>query len=247
MRWLRLLLLTLFAFALVLLWRMPAGWARPMFPQALHCVTLTGTIWDGECALLSWNDGRRPPLQLTRMHWQVQPLALFKGRLAAMLTVEHAAGTAQGRVTTGRGDHIAVSDLSLNGRIDHALLSALPAGWSGQLEAHGVVLEMQGRQLVALRGEARAIDILDQSGRSAGSYLLTMSESAGPPFTGKLSSSNGPVGLLADLKIAADFSWELDGSVIATDQASPQLQRQLQMLGPPDGQGRRRISVAGTN
>jgi hypothetical protein len=246
MRWPRILLLMLPAFALVLLLRLPLGWVRPLFPAPLKCAALAGTIWNGDCADLSWNDGRNPVMQLARVRWQVRLLPLFRAQLAAQLDVEHTTGNAQAQVVLGTGGRITVSGLALRSRIDHTLLPVLPPGWSGQLEVRDAALERRGAQLLGIRGTAHAMDIVDDSGANMGSYQLVMSDAAGPPFTGRLTSSGGPLDVQAAVRLAADMAWELEGTVAASTDASPALQQKLQVLGPPDATGRRRISVAGT-
>jgi hypothetical protein len=48
------------------------------------------------------------------------------------------------------------------------------------------------------------------------------------------------------LQLSPSGAYELDGTVAARDASSSDLQQLLQMLGPPDAQGRHVFSLAGT-
>jgi general secretion pathway protein N len=246
MRGLRLVLFTALAFALVMVWRFPANWARPLLPPQVKCSALGGTLWNGNCEGMTWTSAGQPPLQFSRIRWHAMPLQLLRARLAAQVELENAAGSASARVAMGSGDRVAISELAGSGLMDHTLLPALPAGWRAQLDVHDAQLILRGERVESLAGRVRAVDVVDQAGHAIGSYQLIMDSASGPPFMGHLTNSGGPVQLEAVVKIAADMSWELDGTVLPTAEASPSLQQQLQMLGPPDATGRRRISVAGT-
>jgi hypothetical protein len=56
----------------------------------------------------------------------------------------------------------------------------------------------------------------------------------------------GPLALAGTLRMTPEPGFVVDGTVAARPTASPNLVRQLQMLGAPDAQGRRSFSIANT-
>jgi hypothetical protein len=62
----------------------------------------------------------------------------------------------------------------------------------------------------------------------------------------RLRDLNGPLSVTGVLQLLPTGSYQLDGSVTARPGTSAELTQKLQMLGPPDTQGRQTFSVAGS-
>jgi hypothetical protein len=84
----------------------------------------------------------------------------------------------------------------------------------------------------------------DQPTADLGGFELDFAKAA--PMTGNLRDLDGPLSLQGVLQLSPSGAYELDGTVAARDASSSDLQQLLQMLGPPDAQGRHVFSLAGT-
>jgi hypothetical protein len=56
----------------------------------------------------------------------------------------------------------------------------------------------------------------------------------------------GPLAVAGTLRMTPEPGFVLEGTVASRANATPELARQLQMLGAPDAQGRRSFSIANT-
>ena len=63
---------------------------------------------------------------------------------------------------------------------------------------------------------------------------------------GRLRDIDGPLSLQGQARLSSDGSYEFSGTVATHGGASPDLQQALQLLGPPNAQGRYEFSLAGT-
>jgi hypothetical protein len=242
---LRLALLGFAAFGLALLFVFPVRWITGVLPSTPQCARWYGSIWQGGCERLSIATTPQP-LLIDSLHWKVHPAALLKARL--QLTAEaNLKGTAvSGVVTLGTGGYRAVQALAFSGVLDNSLLSALPAGWRGNVHAQDLVSQMRGNELLGLSGTVTVRELKDRNGVLYGDFKLDMPVRDTPPFKGTLRSLGGMLDINATVTIAGDMSWQLDGVVAAGASAPPSLLNTLQMLGPADAGGRRPISAAGT-
>jgi hypothetical protein len=256
----RVLWLGLLAFVIAVVVVLPARWAMPLLPAGVECEKLAGSIWAGRCTGLTISTGKNTSVRVDTMRWRVAPSALLRLKLRAELELAigalpdvHAAGT----VELARDRQMKLQQGSYSGKVDHALLGALPAGWTAHVVARDVEVELHGDRLLMLRGKLR-VQSLQQAAKSydnfatarpLGSYELDFTNSVGrdaPPFVGSLRSTDGPVAVDGRITVEADRSWQLQGFVTAAPGSDPELYRQLDLLGPADLNGRRPLSVAGS-
>jgi type II secretion system (T2SS) protein N len=238
--------LALMAFVLILLARFPAAWALGKLPAGLTCDAVDGTLWNGTCSGLML---RRRQL-IGDLTWQVHPLRLLIGHLAAHVEVTQAGDYVNADVeVTPLGRHFWASAVHANVHLNPALMPQLPNGLRGVVRADLASVELDHGHLVDLQGHIEAHD-LAQGGATTtelGNYALTF-----PPTTarsvpvGELHDLGGPLDLNGKLRVTPDPGFLLDGTVAARSTASANLVRQLQMLGAPDAQGRRSFSIANT-
>jgi hypothetical protein len=242
----RLIWLGLAAFMLALVVVLPARWLAGLLPPELHCAAWRGSVWNGQCSGLTVLQAPEPPLQVEQVNWKLQPSALLRFILQADFDVHTLQGTSSGQIELGRNGHVALQDVTVTAQFDRRLATLVPAGWIGQLQAQHLTIRLQGKQLQALSGEVELRDFNDGRGGALGSYRLLFPPSTPPPFIGALQDIDGPLEVKASLTISADRRWVLDGTVAARPGAAPTLQRQLDILGAPDANGRRRLGAEGS-
>ena len=107
---------------------------------------------------------------------------------------------------------------------------------------------IEGRHLVAMQGRIDLMQI--HSGNPSadlGSFELQFVPPTQPAVVvAQLRDLNGPLSLTGVLQLSSTGSYQLDGSVSARPGASAELTQKLQILGPPDSQGRQLFSIAGS-
>jgi hypothetical protein len=241
----RIVLLGVCAFLLALIAVLPARWAAGLLPPDVQCANWRGSIWRGQCLTLTIAQQPRPAI-IDTLQWKVRPASLLRLTLAAEVTLTWAKGDANGELELRRGGLLTLRDVSARALLDRELLGALPRGWRGRLDASGVQLGLQDRTVRLLAGEMLLQDLTDASGVALGSYRLAFPASAQAPFPGQLQDMGGPFEVQASIRIAADRSWELDGTVAARSAEAHMFDRQLELLGPADAAGRRHLSAAGS-
>jgi general secretion pathway protein N len=234
-------------FAITVLSQLPAAVLPWLLPATINCETPSGTLWEGACAQLhsgAW--------ELTDVHWTLHPAALLRAQLSADLLSTDPRATGQTRAT-----------LHLNGLLELERLDArvplqggasmLPSGWSGLLELNVERASLRGGRLNALQGRIVLRQLhSEQPTADLGSFELDVpapaAESSGPstPIVGQLRDLEGPLSVQGQLRLSSEGAYELSGTLAPRGDASPDLRQALQLLGPPDAQGRYPLSLAGT-
>jgi hypothetical protein len=235
--------LALLAFALIVLARFPAAWAAGALPAGLSCDVIDGTLWNGACAGLML----RHQQLLGDLSWQLHPARLLAGRLAAHIALTHAEDFANAEVELAPGGRIFARDVRASVHLDPAVLPQLPGGLSGVARADLARVEFKNGRLTELRGRIEAHDLAQAAGTTTplGSYALSFNgATAGGALVGELRDLGGPLALEGALRMTPEPGFVLDGKVATRPGVSANLERQLQMLGAPDAQGRRSFSIA---
>jgi len=237
-------ILALTVFVLTVLARAPARWLVAAAPPGIDCQLPAGSVWHGECARL-----RASGLELTAVSWKLHPWSLLRGRLE--LEVHSADPRAPGVATiaVGFGDQLSVRELRADLPVDSGFLPLFPAGWTGQLRLALKLVEFKAGRLNTLRGSAAA-SALEQKNPAMGfgSYELQFADaaSADGAIVGSLRDLGGPLAVTGTLTIRNGHDYELAGLAAARPQATPELARAVEFLGPADAQGRRNYSLAGS-
>jgi len=133
--------------------------------------------------------------------------------------------------------------------LDPQLLPALPANLTGGARADLAYIEMKGNLLTDLRGRIEVHDLMQHQGAGTplGSYSLSFPGArGGGELVGELQDLGGPLALAGTVRMTPEPGFLLDGKVATRASVTADLARQLQILGPPDAQGRRSFSIANT-
>ena len=233
-------------FLITLVVRLPARIVSALLPADVACEAPAGTVWTGSCGEL-----RAGTVAITGLSWQLLPAALLHLQLGADLASQDPAahGHARARLSPGGDVQITGLDatLSLPGE-----LGLVPAGASANVRLAIDSASLQGGQLVALQGTITLLQLhIADPAADLGSFELQFvppnpNAATGGPMVGQLRDLDGPLSVIGELQLTRAGSYDLEGSVAPKPDSGADLAQVLQMLGPPDAQGRRALSIGGT-
>jgi hypothetical protein len=234
-------------FALTVLARLPAGLVASLLAPTLLCESPSGTIWGGSCGVL-----RSGALTLSDVHWTTRPAGLLRARLILDLVSQDPRAVGQTRLTAHIDGELDIEGLEARLPLENGL-SLFPPGWSGSLELAIERAAVRHGRLSALQGRARLLQLrCVQPPADLGSVELDVPAPAldaadgTRPIVGALRDIAGPLSLQGQAQLSGDGAYEISGTVAPRDGASTDLQQALQLLGPPDAQGRYAFTLAGT-
>ncbi|MGH8144186.1 MAG: type II secretion system protein N [Steroidobacteraceae bacterium] len=236
------IVLAILVFVATLLARWPARALTPLLPAGISCDTPSGTVWHGSCAQL--RSGRTT---LAGFSWTLHPAALLRLHLSADLRSEDPRASGYAHVQLARGEELQISAVSAQLPLQGGL-TLLPRGLTGTVQVALEQAQIRQGQLIALVGSVRVLQLRSEDqAADLGSFQLQFPPAPpGDPIQGQLRDLGGPLSVRGQLRLTRGNNYELSGSVAARDDASPQLIQALQLLGPPDAQGRRMFSLAGS-
>lgn len=234
--------LAVIVFAAILVARMPAAWVIPAGRAQGSCTSIDGSLWSGTCAGLSV---RGTPVG--DVSWELRPLRLLSGRLAAHVTVAQGAANATADVELGFGERVTARNVLADFALNPKLVPGIPPALHGHAHVDLALLQMQHGIITQLQGRIEAHDLKESSGTSTslGSYVVTFPASSGDPI-GQIRDLEGPLALEGTLHLTRQPGFELEGLIAARQGAPPELVNNLRFLGSPDASGRRQFSLSGT-
>jgi hypothetical protein len=236
--------LAVLAFALILLARFPAQWVVGFLPHGVTCDAVAGTLWNGACSGLLVH--QQPLGDLT---WMVRPARLLSGRLGAHVELSEAGSYINGDVEITPAGTVYAHNVHANVHLGPDVTPQLPGGLRGTASADLSNVEFKNGKLRDLRGHIEARDLAQTgSGRTdLGSYAIAFAGAgAAGAVIGELRDLGGPLVVDGTVRMTPEPGFQVDGKVATRSAATPNLVRELQVLGPPDAQGRRSFSVVDT-
>ena len=235
-------LLAAAAFVAIVLARMPAAWILPARGAQWACASIDGSLWGGICAGLTVSG-----TPLGDMSWELHPLRLLTGRLAAHLTLSHGPGDAAADVELTFGQRLTARNVLADLPLDPALLPSVPANLHGRAHVDLALAQVQRGVIRQLHGRIEARNLEERSGNNTalGSYSVSFPGGSGDPV-GTLRDLEGPLALEGTLRLTPAPGFELEGVIAARHGAPPELVNSLRFLGSPDATGRRPFSLSGT-
>lgn len=242
-RTLRISILAILAFAIILLVRLPASWVKGFLPAGVTCTEIAGTAWDGACGGLAYNGA-----PLGNLNWELHPLALFRGKIAAFVDLTRGENFIRGDVEVGGGDRYVAHDLQAQMPLDPPLLRELDSGYAGTISVNLANLQVEKNLVMAIEGQVQATSLYSKRDRLAlGGYSASFPAApAGKEPVGQLMSLEGPVDFEGTLKLTRQPGWVIDGKIRTKPETPQALTQQLAYLGAPDAQGFRPLSLEGT-
>lgn len=231
-------------FALTVLVRAPASWLTGALPKSVECQQAGGSIWRGGCGQL-----RVAGAALSDVRWQLHPWALLGGHLELAVQSADVRAPATATLALGFGGHHNVRDLHADLPIDTGFLPLFPSGWSGRLQLALARLEFSAGRLAAIHGSVTARSLAQiHPAMPFGSYELRFAdtERKDGAISGELRDLDGPLAVTGTLLVRNGSEYVLSGSAAARADANAELAKAVEFLGPPDAQGRRQYSLAGS-
>lgn len=194
----------------------PAGTAHRWFaPDALHFDGVDGTIWTGRADFASL-----PGMPMRDLHWNLDALPLFLGRISAQFEARFADGFVRGSVAVSPGT-VSVADLQASANLE-LLDGVLKLGGAQGLAS----LDMQSLELEdgwpayvngTLRIEQLRVPPLIPSGGnrapiSFGNFEVTLSGVAGRSVLAVVRDTGGPLEIAANLALELVRPYSLAGA-----------------------------------
>lgn len=230
------------AFAVIVLTRLPASWVFPHNPL-FACAGVEGSVWSGACAGLTVQH-----IELGDLTWDVAPLRVLTGTLAAQVELAHGPVSARSEVDLGFGGGLTLRNLVADFPLDPARVPHVPPQLRGTVHTDLALVRLQHGDLTDLKGRIEAHDLLQRTGRVTpiGSYALTFPGGGGGDPVGTLQDLGGPLAVQGTLRLMHGPAYILQGQVAPRADAAPELLSDLQFLGSADAAGRRPFSLTGT-
>jgi general secretion pathway protein N len=213
---------------------------------------ISGSIWNGRAAAMQISG-----IALGSTEWHVSPWRLFVGTLSADIRSKRDDGYIDGTVRVGLSG--AISLHHLRGSVPVGALSRLglpgggTAGWSGALQLDLEVIAFANRWPTEIKGAINVANLVGpaQQPTQLGGYRIIFPVANAPITPGELHGSvtsleDAPVDVLGTMKLSANRTYEINAQVATRANAPANIVKALQYLGPPDAQGKRPFSFAGS-
>ncbi|HKJ07583.1 MAG TPA: type II secretion system protein N [Gammaproteobacteria bacterium] len=220
------------------------GWVAPhMHEVAMGGVA--GSLWSGRAARVVVN-GR----DLGSADWQLRPQALLLGRLEYQLRWGGELGQGTARVGDGVIGSAYVRQL-------HAELPAsglaklfgsdMPVKLGGALRAHLKRVSFGARWPDAASGEIlwEHAEVMEPVAMALGGFKMQL-ENAKDGIRGVIKDSGGPLQVQGVATLAGNGSYRLTATLKPRGPKGQQLRSELQLLGPPDRNGRYSLALSGS-
>jgi|HigsolmetaAR201D_1030396.scaffolds.fasta_scaffold00089_22 general secretion pathway protein N len=241
LRWL--IALGLIAYVVFAVATLPASVVLGRFRDAgVSAAGVEGTAWRGRAQLLTVQG-----VPVGRVEWNLHALALFALKLRADVNVRRTDGFLQATVEGG-AQRVRFTDLTASLPLA-ALGNAAPRGWNGTVNLKLRELVLENGWPTAAQGTVDLLQLVNttQRGPFTGSYKITFPEGAvaDGALRGTVADIDGPLQVAGTIELYPNRSYVVRGLTAPKPDAPPSLVSQLQMLGPPDAQGRRNFSWEG--
>jgi hypothetical protein len=234
-------LLAAAAFAVILLLRLPASWVVPR-TGIVACPNPDGSVWSGSCTGLTVQS-----LPFGDLSWDLAPLRLLTGTLAARVVLAHGPVTGGADVAYGIGGRLALRNLVADLKLDPRSIPHVPPQLRGSVHTDLGLVRLEHGVLTELKGRIEARDLTHRTGHVTplGSYAVTFPGGSGDPV-GTLEDLDGPLSVHGTLRLTRQPGYVLEGTVAPRPAAASELLDELQFLGSADALGRRPFNIAGT-
>ncbi|MDE2252168.1 MAG: type II secretion system protein N [Gammaproteobacteria bacterium] len=238
-----LLALAAILFAFTVLLRAPARWLLATLPPTVECLGPAGTFWSGSCARL-----RVGAASLSQVSWSLHAAPLLLGRIDVDLRSADALAAGTARVSLRPGGRLVVTALRAALPVDAGNLPFFPAGWNGHLELALDTIALSAGRLGAIAGTATVRGLARRNPPLPfGSYELRFpADSDDARMRGELRDLGGPLAVSGTLSIRNGHEYLLSGLVAARPEASAELSKIIEYIGPADPQGRRAFTLEGS-
>ncbi len=241
-------LLGLGAFLLFLLLLAPASLITDRISARLPgftAQTVEGTATDGIMQGLQWRGAR-----IEKLGWDWRPLALATGRLGFRLDADDPDFKLTGDAAIGWDRQWRFRDLAGRALLDKLYALAgqpkLPLQGVVELNVRELRLNAAGRPTTA-NGVVHLRNLrttLDQP-LTLGDFVVEATPADPSGIQGKIQDDNGPLTLAGTFSLLPDGRYRFSGQAAVRDAGNQALRQALNLLGPPDGNGRWTLNFSG--
>jgi len=212
---------------------------------------VSGSVWNGSAAAVQANG-----IALGAVEWRISPWRLLTATLSAEVHCKRDDGYID--ATIRKGFIGAVTVRNLRGSLPISALSGLGLpgginGWSGNLQLNLEQLIFVNRWPTEITGTIEAANLVGpaQSPTALGGYRIVFPASNGTGAAGEIqgavvSNEDSPLDVTGTLRLTPGRNYVIDAQVATRATAPGSIVKALQYLGPPDAQGKRPLSIAGT-
>ncbi|HWW20775.1 MAG TPA: type II secretion system protein N [Steroidobacteraceae bacterium] len=235
------ILLAALIFILTLVVRLPARLLVSYLPAEVSCEDPGGTVWEGSCGRVRMNG-----VTVAGLSWKLHPLALLRATLSADVSSSDPNNGGRASIEATRSGDLSVSEL-------HAVLpfppgsNVMPRGTSATLTLALAWARIHETHLVSIIGTIglQQLHIADPPA-DLGSFELQFPATESSTMTGQLRDLEGPLAVNGQVVLQPSGTYEINGTTAPRAALSEDLSKALQFLGPPDANGQRTFSLAGS-
>jgi hypothetical protein len=232
---------------------LPAGLAGSQLGRyGIGASAYEGSIWSGRATGLQLGGSLLGDLQ-----WHLNARALLGGRLAGHARLDGLGGSLDTDFDAGLSGNSQLGATVFSFPVDTLgqLPFGVPKGWRGRIRGTFADIEITNGWPAKVHGTLDMDDLIAPPPRNAnvGSFHIVLPHpqptgAASLPghLTALVTDQDGPFAVQAQLSIATDRSFLLEGTVKPRGAVPEGMQYSLDLLGPPDATGARPFSVSGT-
>ncbi|MBM0105565.1 type II secretion system protein N [Steroidobacter sp. S1-65] len=207
---------------------------------------VSGTIWNGRAQVLQIQGAN-----IGGVEWKLHALPLLAARISADVKVTRIDGFATTKVSATPTGTVSLTDLTASLPLSALPPGVVPGGWAGTLNGKFALLTLKDGWPVEVDGTLDVVDLTGPARRpdKLGGYRVSFDPASADAegLKGMLADGgDGPLQINGTVELKADRSYAVDALVAARPNAPRNLVTTLEFLGPPDEQGRRNFSMAGT-
>lgn len=239
------------AFLLLALITLPARVVLSyIHPPGVTLTGVSGSIWSGRAQAV-----RSGAMHVGSLEWKLALIPLFTGKLGADLKVTRTDGFIQASVAASAAGTVTLRDLNAQLPLGALPSNVAPGGWSGALRLKLAQLTLANGWPVAASGTVDVADLVGPANRPAalGSYKVVFpaegaasGDAHGDTLSGALTDTSGPLAVNGTVQLNKNRSYLINGMIATRPGAPGDMARTLEILGPPDDQGRREFTLEGT-
>lgn len=240
------------AFVVFLVGNAPATLLSSFAPNQLELVGAQGSLWSGQAQAVRIGD-----VQTGITRWNLSPWQLLVGRVAGTVDAELPGGFARGGFAIGFGGSLGLQDFSLASplaSLSQATGMGLPVQ-DGEVVAELAALDVRDGWPERAVGQVRVagIALVFRNGQPVqdqlASFELTFDADEVPDsglIEGTLEDRGGPLEVVGRLQVTPPGNYEMSGRAAPREDAPREMEQALIMLGPPNPDGGRDFSFAGS-
>jgi len=213
---------------------------------------MSGSIWNGRAAAIQVSG-----IALGPTEWRISAWRLLIGNLSAEIHSKRDDGYIDVTVRTGLSGAVSLHNLRASLPVSALSRLGLPGGgttgWNGTLQLNLKEFAFANRWPASINGTIDVVNLVGppQQPTPLGGYRITFPAPDAPAVAGEIvgalvSTDDAPLDAVGTVKLTPNRNYVIDAQVATRPSAPSTIIKALQYLGPPDAQGKRPFSFAGS-